>query len=139
MREPILPPRDITFRYIPMGATVSVPDRMVQYLDQRQTQELLGPHYDEIDFLTNSNFGLYPLTRIREAVDAHNKKTKAEAAEAARLASLPRTPAVCIPTKTTKGEAGKMISVANPRIQFIGRGLVGKKSIQCSLVRIVIY
>ena len=120
-----------------MGAIVTLPDEMVQFVDQRQAKELLGPHYDEIDFLTNSNFGLYPLHRIRKAVNKHNKKAKAKAAEAARLASLPQTPPVCIPTKTTRGKAGQMIPVTDPRIQFIGRGLIGE-TIKCSLVRIAI-
>ena len=117
-----------------MGSEVStLPDETVQYVDQRQAEEILGVHYDDIEFLQNSKGGLYPLTKIRACVDAHNKKVKAEAAEKARLASLPKTPAVCMLTKTVKGNAGDLIPVTDERVQFIGRGLIGK-AIQCSLV-----
>ena len=117
-----------------MGSEVStLPDETVQYVDQRQAQEILGVHYDDVEFLQNSKGGLYPLTKIRACVDAHNKKVKAEAAEKARLASLPKTPAVCMLTKTVKGNAGDLIPVTDERVQFIGRGLIGK-AIQCSLV-----
>ena len=119
-----------------MGGGVSrLPDETVQYVDQRQAEALLGPHFDDIEFLQNSEFGLYPLPKIRNALDDWNKKVKAKQAELAHLASLPKIPAVCLPIKTTKGNAGpNMIPVTDERIQFIGRGLVGK-TIQCSLVR----
>lgn len=121
-----------------MGSEVSkLPDETVQYVDQRQAKELLGPHYDDTEFLQISKGGLFPLDIIRAAVKAANDKAAAEAAEKARLASLPKTPAVCAPTKTIKGNAGDMIPVTDERVQFIGRGLIGK-NIQCSLVRVII-